>query len=361
MKKFLAILLFTFLAITNNAQTTDMTTNPADMKNYEIINTESHIADLKLAITHKTPAISSNDYPVLMLHGSSFPSTLAFGFRMGNYSWMDNLGENGYDVYSLDFLGYGNSDRYAEMDVSSTTATAAAEHTPVGRAGEAYKDVDKAVDLILRRTGQAKVYLIAHSWGGTVAILYAGKFPEKVAKLVLFAAITPRRDSSAADVIRGAYETMTPQERVDAMKDLTPAGEACRLEPEMFTSWGKEWLRSDKLALKYQSNTVRFPSGPSQDETDLLHNKAYYDPGGIKAPVLLIRGEWDQYPNNQDFDALFGRLKNAPYKKYVVIGKGTHVMHLEKSRYQLYDETLQFLRWGDKYPGSQQTCHSIEW
>ena len=39
-------------------------------------------------------------------------------------------------------------------------------------------------------------------------------------------------------------------------------------------------------------------------------------------------------------------LENVPYKKYVVIEKGTHVTHLEKSRYQLYDETLHFLKLG---------------
>ena len=327
-------------------QTGDIKTSPGTLNNYEIISTESHIAKLKLAITHKAPAVLSNDYPVLMLHGASFPSTLAFGFRMGNYSWMDNLAENGYDVYALDFLGYGNSDRYPEMDVPANTAPGSTESAPVGRAMDIYKDVDKAVDLIIRRTGQHKVYLVAHSWGGTVAALYAEKFPEKVAKLVLFSVITPRRDSSAPEVIKGASETLTPEERIAEMKDLTPAGEICQLEPEMFTSWGHDWLGSDNLALKYHSNSVRFPSGYSQDEEDLLHNKPYYDPAGIKVPVLLIRGQWDQYPNSQDYEGLFAMLKNAPYKRSVAIGKATHVIHLEKGRYQLYDETLHFLRWG---------------
>src|SRR6185312_6053548 len=62
--------------------------------------------------------------------------------------------------------------------------------------------------------------------------------------------------------------------------------------------------------------------------------------------TLLVRGEWDEYPSNTDYEKLFGSLKNAPYKKYVVIEKATHVMHLEKSRYQLYDETLHFLKYG---------------
>jgi esterase/lipase len=106
-------------------------------------------------------------------------------------------------------------------------------------------------------------------------------------------------------------------------------------------------LQSDILAAKFSSGSVRFPSGPLQDIDNMLHNKPYYHPDSIKVPVLVIRGEWDQYPDNTDDETLFTSLENAPYKKYVVIEKGTHVMHLEKSRYQLYAATLCFLQSGE--------------
>lgn len=305
---------------------------------YEVIKTESHISGLKIALLHKGPVSAATDFPVLFLHGSSFPSALAFGFRMGNYSWMDNLVDNKYDVYALDFLGYGHSDRYPEMEYDGN------EGTPVGSALEVYWDVDKAVNLIMKRTGKSKVHIIAHSWGGSVAALYAEKFPAKVAKLVLFAAITQRQDTSAFEKNQGAYTMLTPEQRVSAMRNLTPGNRECQLEPEMFTRWGEEWLRSDTLAMKYKSNSVRFPSGPSQDIDNLLHGKSYYDPSNLKVPVLLIRGEWDWYPSGADAEHLFASLTGAPYKKYVTIESGTHVMHLEKSRFQLYEETLFFLK-----------------
>jgi pimeloyl-ACP methyl ester carboxylesterase len=303
---------------------------------YEIIiRTESHIAGLNIALTYKKPITSSNDYAVLFLHGSSFPSALSFGFKMNNYSWMDHLAENGYDVYALDFLGYGNADRYPEMETGITS---------VGRALDVYKDVDKAVELIIKRTGKKKVYLIGHSWGGSIAALYATKFPDKVAKLVLFAAITQGADTTAIEYKEGSYEMMTPELRIAGMKNLTPENNVCQLEPEVFSTWGNIWLQSDTLAKKIKSNSVRFPSGPSQDVEDLLHNKSYYSPADIQSPVLVIRGEWDKYPDNSDAEKLFVSLAHAQYKKYVIIEKGTHVMHLEKSRYYLYDETLHFLK-----------------
>src|SRR5262245_3834158 len=40
-------------------------------------------------------------------------------------------------------------------------------------------------------------------------------------------------------------------------------------------------------------------------------------------------------------------LRNAPLKRDVVISRGTHVMHLEESRFQLYRETQTFLEGDD--------------
>ncbi|HEU4495623.1 MAG TPA: antibiotic biosynthesis monooxygenase, partial [Flavobacterium sp.] len=84
--------------------------------------------------------------------------------------------------------------------------------------------------------------------------------------------------------------------------------------------------------------------GPSQDIEDLMHGNSYFNPKEIRSETLVIRGEWDKYPDNADAGNLFASLENATSKKYVVIQKGTHVMHLEKSRNDLYPETLHFLR-----------------
>lgn len=308
------------------------------MNTFEIINTESHLPKLNIALSHLPSGGSSNDYPILFLHGSSFPSALSFGFKMSGESWMDDLSHKGFDVFALDFLGYGNSDRYPEMLTNSMGGR------PLGRASEVYQDVDKAVNLIIEKTKKNKVYLIGHSWGGSVAALYASKHPDKVAKLVMFAAITARNSNAEGEILSDSFETMTPSQRIEAMKRLTPKGKDCRLENEVLETWGDIWLRSDPLSEKFHSEYVRFPAGPSQDIEDLEHNKPYYDPAEIKVPVLIVRGEWDKYPSYDDAQILFTNLENAPLKKYVVIERGTHVMHLEKSRHQLYDEVSRFLQ-----------------
>ncbi|MCP2028508.1 pimeloyl-ACP methyl ester carboxylesterase/heme-degrading monooxygenase HmoA [Flavobacterium sp. HSC-32F16] len=309
----------------------------------EILKTQSHISNLEIAINHTAPNVISNDYPILFLHGSSFPTALSFDFKMNDVSWMSHLSSNGYDVYGLDFLGYGNSDRYPEMENNAKKAKVA------GRAADVCLDVEIAVEMILKKTGKNKIYLIGHSWGGTVAALFAAKFPDKVEKLVLFATITSRNGNSSIENIEGSYEEMTPEERINAMKNLTPNGNNCQLAPEIFENWGTIWAKTDPLLTKFKNKSIRFPSGPSQDVEDLVHNKPYFNPKDIKSKTLIIRGEWDQYPNNSDAENLFTALENAPSKKYVVIEKGTHVLHLEKSRNDLYYETLSFLRQGVNY------------
>lgn len=306
----------------------------------EILKTQSRISNLEIAINHISPNVISNDYPILFLHGSTFPTTLSFDFRINNISWMGNLSSNGYDVYGLDFLGYGNSERYPEMESTSKKTKV------VGRATDVCLDVEIAVEMILKKTGKNKIYLIGHSWGGTVAGLFATKFPDKIEKLVLFATITSRNETSSIENVEGSYKEMTSEERINEMKNLTPIGKNCQLEPEIFKNWGTLWAKNDPLMTKLKNKNIRFPSGPLQDVEDLLHNKPYFNPKDIKSKTLIIRGEWDKYTNNFDAENLFISLENAQSKKYVVIEKGTHVLHLEKCRNDLYYETLSFLRQG---------------
>jgi len=300
----------------------------------EVLHTEAHREGLQLGIRHKKAAVKADTDPVLFVHGSSFPSALAFDLQMEGGSWMDLLAGQGFDVYALDFPGYGLSDRYPEMRSGTQ---------PVGQAREAADDVGRAVDLILRTTGKRRVILIGHSWGGSVAARYAGLHPEKVSKLVLFAAITPRSGNVPPDPVASAYEELTPEQRIAGMNGLAPQNDRPQLAPEVFSRWGAEWLASDQAGVNGGKTRVRFPSGPSQDIAELSQGRSYYDPAAIRAPVLLIRGEWDTWPNHDDYSALLGKLRNAAAKKYHVVPKGTHVAHLEHARHQLYAEVLRFV------------------
>src|SRR2546421_9559743 len=79
--------------------------------------------------------------PVLIIHGSTLPSGTSAAFRIHGVSWMDDLAARGFDVWALDFLGYGGSDRYPAMNEP-------AAGPPLGRSADAARQIGAAVDFV---------------------------------------------------------------------------------------------------------------------------------------------------------------------------------------------------------------------
>lgn len=64
------------------------------------------------------PETSSPAPVVVYVCGATFASEQAIGFRFDGRSWADELTAAGYEVWAFDFIGYGRSDRYPEMDAT---------------------------------------------------------------------------------------------------------------------------------------------------------------------------------------------------------------------------------------------------
>jgi esterase/lipase len=58
---------------------------------------------------------------------------------------------------------------------------------------------------------------------------------------------------------------------------------------------------------------------------------------------MLILAEWDQDTPLYMAQEIFGKLINAPYKRHVILGAGTHAIVLEKNRMDLITQVQQFL------------------
>jgi pimeloyl-ACP methyl ester carboxylesterase len=80
---------------------------------------------------------------VLYVHGATFPSALSIAHRFDGKSWRDALGEAGFDVWGLDFRGFGHSDRYPQMDAP------AADNPPLCVAEDAARQLEAAARFIL--------------------------------------------------------------------------------------------------------------------------------------------------------------------------------------------------------------------
>ena len=90
-----------------------------------------------------------------------------------------------------------------------------------------------------------------------------------------------------------------------------------------------------------------------QDIFDAWGGSLAYDPALIRAPVAIIRGEWDSLATDDDARWLFGALRASLRRRDLKIARATHLMHLEASRYALYRETEAFLLARDVAPTAE--------
>jgi pimeloyl-ACP methyl ester carboxylesterase len=114
--------------------------------------------------------------------------------------------------------------------------------------------------------------------------------------------------------------------------------------------WGEAYLDVDPASRSRTPPGVTTPSGSFQDIFDAWAGDFPYDPALLRAPVAIIRGEWDGMCRDDDARWLFRALTSSPLRRDIKIGRGTHLLHLETGRYALYREAEAFLVGHDRAP-----------
>ena len=275
---------------------------------------------------------------LLLMHGATFPCASLFDVPVDGASLMDSLAVAGYDVHALDVRGYGGSTRPVAMDTSPEAGA------PEVRTEVAVRDLGAAVDHILEAHGVDRLVLIGMSWGGSVAGAYTSTHNDKVARLVLIApqwlAEGPTRIDAGGPL--GAWRDVD----VAAFHDrwLAPAPAAKRatlIPPGVFEAFAAITLASDPATT---CGKIRAPNGPILDVREYwTAGRPIYDPGDIRVPVLLVHAEWDADVTIDRTLALFKHFNGAPSRRWVEIGEGTHMIVLEKNRWQFIDAVIAFL------------------
>ena len=282
---------------------------------------------------------------VLFVHGVTFPSESTFDLPLDGVSWMDFIARAGYDVYLVDVRGYGGSTRPPAMSEPPD------RNPPVATLEEAVEDVDAAVEFIRsRRNNVERIVLIGWSWGTVVMGRYAATHGDKVERLVLYAPSWQRRTPSAA--IRGAdVKTAYRLVNVAGVKGRWLTGVAQDKQDQIlprdwFETWVAANLATDPWGSKQLPAVMRAPNGglhAVQSPQSPGDWQPPYDPALIKAPTLLVKGEWDADTPSYMAQALFPLLVNARAKQYLEIGEGTHSIMLERNRMQLFRAVQAFL------------------
>lgn len=273
---------------------------------------------------------------ILFVHGATFPSGLSVAYRIEGRSWMDDLRDRGFDTWAFDFAGYGGSDRLAPP------VDHAAARQPVGRAADVGGQIERVARHVLATRGQRQLTLLAHSWGTLPAAMFAARSPEMLSRLILFGPVAERQ-GIREEAPAGATYAVSPADQWQSFQAGLPSGMPSLIAPEIFARWADAYLAGDPEAASRAVPAVMVPTGPQADIAEAWCGCLPYNPAEIRAPTLIVRGEWDSITRDADAEWLVRALSNVPGgAQDVKLARGAHRMHLEENRQALFDAVGAF-------------------
>jgi pimeloyl-ACP methyl ester carboxylesterase len=244
-----------------------------------------------------------------------------------NWDWVARALRDDFHVYAIDLRGHGNS-----------------QHAP----GATYTVAEHVLDLsaLADVINDYPIYLIGHSLGGVVVMIYTGIFPERVKKVVSIEGLGPPPTSRVYDPaskrMRRWIEEMRQIEKreprsypnldaaVNRMKEANP-----HLSDEVarhLTLHGTNWNSDGSLIWKFDNFARPFPPhGNHQDDLRDIY-------GQITCPVLLFWGteSWSRDPEADGRAAMLNKYR------LVRVSNAGHWVHHDQLDIFL-DETKKFL------------------
>jgi len=285
--------------------------------------------------------------PILLVHGATFGAAL-FNLPRAGYSLMAELASTGRTVYALDIPGYGTSAGTREME------QAPLENPPFARAAEIADDIATAVEFILARHSVNALDLAAFSWGTIAAARYAGRYPQKVARLALYAPLYSELNANWLDRIAdpcdrtrlapsfGAYRFVTLADVIGRWDSDLPPGDAALYRDDGIPELLFETLLAlDPRSASTAPRAFRCPNGALADMVRVFNGHPLFDPGKLTMRVLLIRGSDDTTSTKSDTLRLLAGIASRD-KDYRTIAPGSHFLCIERNRLKLYEELKYF-------------------
>lgn len=280
-----------------------------------------------LHLLRARPATSPQHAPVLLLHGSTLPASIAYTLAFAGTSWLGDLAARGHDAWALDFRGYGQS--WKPEDKGARPCA------PVSDTAQAIEDVAAAVEFILRETGASTVDIVGWSWGATVAAAYAAA-GGALGRLVLHAPQWLRDTPSpmvTPQTLSEPYRTVDIPVFVERW-----LGRVAPSERAMLDGWKDELER-----VLAEHEPISVPNGSARDINDYwMAGRPGYDPAAITAPTLVVVGGADTDTPPALAREVFDRLGSTA-KLYAEIPGGTHFTVFEPARAELFRTIAAFL------------------
>lgn len=249
---------------------------------------------------------------VLLVHGGTRSGRSLYDLQVRDYSLMDFLARNEYDVWAIDIHGYGHSDKGDDwIDTHSAAA-----------------DIAAAVEYITKLRGVSKVDLLGCSAGTQRAGVFVMEHPDKVAKLILDAGFwkgsAEFRENIKKRIENGGQPL--PRTRPTTEADFRSDFVEGQFEQDVVEESVKVGLQMDPQRPNVFAEWAKLP---------------VLDPARITVPTMIIHGEKDFAASLEDLLPFYSQL-NTHDKSYVLLPDGGHMMLLEKGHRRLQFEILSF-------------------
>jgi alpha-beta hydrolase superfamily lysophospholipase len=280
--------------------------------------------DIKLYMYRKrlgAPQKGAAPLPILFLvHGSSTSSRSSFDLTVpghSEYSFMDKFAGYGFDVWTMDFEGYGHS---SPSHGNSNVA-------------DGVENLKAAVEVVARETGQQKFHFLGESSGALRAGAYAMVQPERVDRLVLAAfTYTGKGSPTLADRAKQLefYRThnLRPRDR-NMIRSIFTRDKPGTSEPAVGEALADAELKFGE-------------SVPTGTYLDMTANLPVVDPLKVQAPVLLARGQYDGIATDEDILDFFTKLP-CPDKQVAILPGLAHSLAMGRNRVLFWHVTREFL------------------
>ncbi|TNE57138.1 MAG: alpha/beta hydrolase [Alphaproteobacteria bacterium] len=257
--------------------------------------------------------------PLLLIHGGRD--------HCRNWDWVAEALREDYHIIAPDLRGHGDSDWIR---------------------GGTYQTADYVYDIaqLIHQLELGPLSVIAHSMGGSIALRYAGLFPETVKEMVVMEGlgmppkiIKERMSEPLQKRMRGWVGQMremsarsvrkypTLDEAVDRMQEANP--HLSKEQARHLTIHGVNRNEDGSYSWKFDNYVRVFPSsGMSQAETEEVWSN-------ITCPLLMLRGA-ESWASDPIADGRANHFKNA---RFEVIENAGHWMHHDR-----LDEFLRLTR-----------------
>jgi pimeloyl-ACP methyl ester carboxylesterase len=265
--------------------------------------------DVKLFLWEKRAPGGCKNGTVLFVHGSSMASQPVFDLHVPgrpNSSAMEFFAERGFDAWCMDMEGYGRSDKNRGIDATIW---------------EGADDLAAGSEYIMKARDSGPLMVYGISSGALRAAAFAQRHPERVKRLALDAHVWTGEGSPTLEQRRKKLPEYLKSKRrpidkgfVRSIFERDHPGTADNNVIEVFAD---EILKLDD-------------SIPNGTYIDMCLNLPVVDPTKIKAPTIIMRGEYDGIAGLTDLIKFFELLPN-PDKQFAIMPGIAHASLQQKN------------------------------